>query len=163
MTLLGPQTIAAIMSPKKVPRALLPLYGIQLARVSSRAIERGITKKLYVFRNVPFTAVDPSPKQAAVRIAFALIAHGAKGKRWEGKYPPAAEEIMKNAELIRRAAAEAPTTPRAPRHFHSERLDELLVKPGVEAAIMRTFGITAPEELMARLKEAGFVKEIVKK
>jgi hypothetical protein len=146
MVLLRPTTLSGIAAPKALPRAILPLYGIQLARVSSKAIERGITEKLYVFRNVPFTAVDPTPKQAAVRLAFAIIAHRAKGRKWEGRYPPAAEEVKASEREIEGAAATAPAVPKAKRRLHSGRgLERYLKVSGVSDAVSRAVGVTVEQ------------------
>jgi hypothetical protein len=106
MVLLKPQVvIAGALGKGAVSREQLAAAGIQLVAAG------GITwsKKPFFLRNVPVTAVSPSPAQRAVRGTFGRIAAGAFGSKGlvEG-LPQAAARIRRARGEIRSAAAGVP-------------------------------------------------------
>jgi len=74
MVLVRPSTVIATLMFTFPARYELPLYGLQI--VSRGRVQW--TEKPAWFRNVPVTAVFPSPAQAEVRAAFGAAAKRAK-------------------------------------------------------------------------------------
>jgi len=128
MVLVKPQFVLASVTGIAPRRADLALYGMQL-------VSRGgvvWAKKAGWFRNVPYTAYEPTPMQAAVRIALAdFMERYGRGKRGVvstdiGPLPaPAAELHNKKSEfrsIISEIAARIGATPKvgkAKRTVHS--------------------------------------------
>ena len=76
MVLVRPTTIVSVVSAAFPRRSELPLYGMQI-------VSRGglwWAEKTAWFRNVPVTAVVPTPGQIETRIRFGELAKEAKAK-----------------------------------------------------------------------------------
>jgi hypothetical protein len=134
MTLVRPTTIIAgtLGSSAIEPRWRLALTGMQIARTPSWS------KKPFVLRNVPYTAVTPKPQQLAVRIAFGEIASMAKGKKKEGFLPPAAEIVKEAAGQIAGATAGIPSQRDMRRTLHTvEELRAIAKQKKIEVVSAR--------------------------
>jgi len=113
MTLVRPTTIIAgtLGASAVEPRWRLALTGMQIARTPEWS------KKPFVLRNVPYTAVMPKPKQIAVRVVFGKLASQAKGQKKTGFLPPAAEVIQKAKGQIASRVASIPSQRDGRRNF----------------------------------------------
>jgi hypothetical protein len=105
MTLVRPTTVLAgtLGASAVEPRWRLALTGMQIARTPEWS------KKPFVLRNVPYTAVMPKPKQIAVRVVFGRLAGQAKGQKKTGFLPPAAEVLQKAKGQIASRVASIPS------------------------------------------------------
>jgi hypothetical protein len=56
---------------------------------------RAKPREIAFFRAKPRTAYDPTPAQVRARIEFGLAARSARGRRFKGPLPPAAEEVRR--------------------------------------------------------------------
>jgi len=119
-------TILAAASGAIEPRWRLAATGLQIASTPPWS------KKPITIRNVPFTAVKPTPKQLAVRIAFGKIASQAKGMGKKGFLPPAAELVAQAKGRIAQAAAGVPSQKVGRRSYHTlSELETLARQKGI--------------------------------
>lgn len=104
----GSAVVASALGEGLEPRNKIALTGFVLARTPRWS------KKPFTIRNVPVTAVNPSPLQVAVRYVFGALARRTRGVpmqpgieidgvRLTGKLPPAAEYIRHKKDLISKA------------------------------------------------------------
>jgi hypothetical protein len=56
-------------------------------------VVRSKPRKVAFFRAKPRTAYEPTPAQVRARVEFGLAARRARGRRFTGLLPPAAEEV----------------------------------------------------------------------
>jgi hypothetical protein len=66
-------------------------------------------RRIAFFRAKPRTAYKPTPAQIKARIEFGLVARRARGRRFTGPLPPAAEEVAR--ELRGRSFGGKPREP----------------------------------------------------
>ena len=141
MTLVRPQVILAATSEKPEPRARLAITGLQLVHAGKMTW----SKKAIFIRNVPFTAVAPTPRQAAARYILGRIASRAKGTKGlvEG-LPPAAAQVKKAWEerraQLEQALAQIPSVRIERRTIHTVEDHAALLRAkgyleAVEAAV----------------------------
>jgi hypothetical protein len=106
VALKGTAVIGSALSAGAERRGTVSVTGFVLARTPPWS------KKPFTIRNMPYTNVEPSPLQLAVRAVFGTLASRARGVKMEpgqkiddvileGVLPPAAEYIQKKAKLIR--------------------------------------------------------------
>ena len=75
MVLVRPTTVFAVVSGAFPPRNQLALYGMQIV---SKTAKMWWAEKAAWFRNVPWTAIEPTLGQLEVRIHFGELAKKAK-------------------------------------------------------------------------------------
>jgi len=140
MVLVRPTVVFGILKTAIPPRWDLAVYGMQI-------VEKGGVKwaeKAAWFRNVPYTAIDPTEGQMEVRIYFGELAKQAKGKkglvvseRLGKELPPAAALIADRMVGFRAPHAKPPELYPSKLRRTKFTLEDLKAK-------LRAKGITPP-------------------
>jgi len=152
----GSAVVASALGEGMEPRNKISLTGFVLAKTPRWS------KKPFTLRNVPVTAVNPSPLQVAVRYVFGALARRTRGVPMEpgreidgvrltGRLPPAAEYIRHKKELISKAVETVAETLKQPKDR------EVRIAMRREAYQPTLHTVT---DLLAIAEQKGFAKQL---